>query len=110
MSGPGFAQGKPSAVVHPDGSVTVYVRSGTALMAYAEGAWREIASGLTGSPEVVLRPDGTIAVYALRDGRVHRLGQTWEPLSDTRFIDSVSAQPDGTVYARRSDGTVLKVG
>jgi uncharacterized protein YjeT (DUF2065 family) len=110
LSGPGFAQGKPSAVVHADGSVTVHVRSGGALMAHSAGGWREIASGLTGSPEVVLRPDGTIAAYTLLDGRAHRLGTTWEPLSETRFIDSVSAQPDGTVHARQSDGTVLRVG
>ena len=74
------------------------------------GAWRELAQGLQASPEAVLRPDGTIALYALIDGRPHRLGTTWETLSDTKFIDTVSAQPDGTIYARKADGTVLKAG
>ncbi|MEU7477613.1 hypothetical protein AB0A63_16610 [Lentzea sp. NPDC042327] len=110
LSAAGFAAGKPSAVVHPDGSVTVYVRSGGALMAHTAGVWREIAGGLTGSPEVVLRPDGTIAAHTLLDGRVHRLGPTWEPLGDGRFIDTVAALPDGAVYARKADGTVVKVG
>lgn len=110
LSPPGFATGKPSVIMHPDGSVTVHVRSGTALMASANGVWREIAQGLEASPEAVLRPDGTIAVYTLIGTRPHRLGTTWEPLSDGRFIDTVSAQPDGTVHARRAHGDVLRVG
>ncbi|MFC3893746.1 hypothetical protein ACFOWZ_19910 [Lentzea rhizosphaerae] len=110
LSPPGFAVGKPSAIAHPDGSVSLYVRSGGALVASANGAWREIAQGLEGSPEVVLRPDGTVGVHTLIGGRVHRLGVGWEPLSETRFIDTVSALPDGTIYARKSDGTVLKAG
>ncbi|WP_189259355.1 hypothetical protein [Lentzea flava] len=110
LSPPGFAAGKPSAVAHPDGSVTVYVRSGTTLVVSERGAWREIAQGLEASPEAVLRPDGTIDVYSLIGGRAHRLGTKWEPLGDSRFIDTVSAQPDGTVYARKADGTVLKAG
>lgn len=110
LSPAGFAVGKPSAIAHADGSVSVYVRSGGALMVSAAGAWREVASGLTESPEVVLRPDGTIGLYTLIGGRAHRLGAGWEPLDDTRFIDTVSAQPDGTVYARQADGTVLKAG
>ncbi len=110
LSPPGFAAGKPSVVQQPDGSASVYVRSGNALMASAVGVWREVAQGLEGSPEVVLRPDGTIGVYSVIGGRVHRLGAAWEPLSDGRFIDSVSALADGTVYARKADGDVLRVG
>jgi uncharacterized protein YjeT (DUF2065 family) len=110
LSPPGFAAGKPSAIVHSDGSTAVYVRSGTALVVSAAGAWRELAQGLEASPEAVLRPDGTVGLYTLIDGRVHRLGAGWEPLSDTRFIDTVSAQPDGTVHARKADGTVLRAG
>jgi hypothetical protein len=110
MSPPGFAAGKPSAVAYPDGSVAVYVRSGSALMVSAAGGWREVAQGLDSSPEAVLRPDGTIGVYTLIAGRPHRLTTAWEPLSEARFIDTVSAQPDGTVHARKADGEVLKVG
>jgi hypothetical protein len=110
MSPPGFAVGKPSAVVLPDGSVAVYVRSGGALMAAAAGGWREIAQGLEASPEAVLRPDGTVGLYTLIGGRVHRLGEIWEPLGEGSFIDSVSALPDGTVYARRANGDVLRAG
>ncbi|HEX8869015.1 MAG TPA: hypothetical protein VF821_25370 [Lentzea sp.] len=106
---PRSASGKPSAVVRPDGSVAVYVRAGSALLVHEAGAWREIASGLDSSPEAVLRPDGTVGVYALIDGRPHRLTTTWEPLSDSRFVDTVSAQPDGTLYARKADGDVVKV-
>ncbi|MFS8103184.1 hypothetical protein LFM09_39255 [Lentzea alba] len=110
LSPPGFAVGKPSAIAHADGSVAVYVRSGGALMVRAAGAWREVASGLIESPEAVLRPDGTVGLYTLINGRAHRLGAGWEPLSDTRFIDTVSAQADGTVHARQADGTVLRAG
>ncbi|GAA3669049.1 hypothetical protein GCM10022267_64700 [Lentzea roselyniae] len=110
LSPPGFAAGKPSAIAFPDGSVAVHVRSGNALMVNTAGAWREIAQGLEASPEAVRRPDGTIGVYALIGGRPHRLGTSWESLSDTRFIDTVSAQPDGTIYARKADGEVLKAG
>ncbi|MET9225069.1 hypothetical protein [Lentzea sp. NPDC003310] len=110
VSPAGFATGKPSALVLPDGSVTVYVRSGGKLVASAAGAWREIAPSIEGSPEAVLRPDGTVGVYTLIDGRVHRLTTTWEPLSETRFIDTVSAQPDGTIYARTAEGAVVKAG
>jgi hypothetical protein len=46
----------------------------------------------------------------LIDGRVHRLGAGWEPLGEGSFIDTVSAQPDSTVHARKADGTVLRVG
>ncbi|SDG37325.1 hypothetical protein SAMN05216553_107402 [Lentzea fradiae] len=139
LSPPGFASGKPSAVVHADGSVSVYVRSGTALMASvvgaaspvgaasaagpagpagatskagkvsAVGAWREIARGLDASPEVVLRPDGTVGIYSLVAGRPHRLGAGWEPLSDGLFIDTVSALPDGSVFARTSAGDVAQI-
>ncbi|MET9633956.1 hypothetical protein ABZX92_41535, partial [Lentzea sp. NPDC006480] len=110
VSPPGFAVGKPSAVVRPDGSIAVYVRSGAALVVNEAGAWREVATGLDSSPEAVLRPDGTVGLYTLVDGRPHRLATAWEPLSESRFIDTVSAQPDGTVYARKADGTVVKVG
>ncbi|MGW6936564.1 hypothetical protein ACWGE0_41375 [Lentzea sp. NPDC054927] len=110
LSPPGFATGKPSAVTLPDGSVVLYLRSGTTLVAGGAGAWREIAQGLEASPEAVLRPDGTVSVHTLIGGRVHRLGTAWEPLSEARFIDTVSAQPDGTVHARTADGEVLKVG
>ncbi|GLY54774.1 hypothetical protein [Lentzea sp. NBRC 102530] len=110
QSPPGFATGKPSAVVHADGSVGLYVRSGDKLMATAAGAWREIATGLEGSPEAVVRPDGTVGVYALEDGRPHRLGLAWEPLGEGRFIDTVSAQPDGTVHARTAGGEVVTAG
>lgn len=110
LSPPGFAVGKPSAITFPDGSIALYLRSGSALIAGGAGAWREIAQGLEASPESVLRPDGTVSVYSLIGGRVHRLGAGWEPLSETRFIDTVSAQPDGTVHARKSDGEVLKAG
>ncbi|WP_394616072.1 hypothetical protein JNUCC0626_41225 [Lentzea sp. JNUCC 0626] len=110
QSPPGFATGKPSAVVHADGSVGLYVRSGDKLMATAAGAWREIATGLEGSPDAVVRPDGTVGVYALKDGRPQRLGATWEPLGEDRFIDTVSAQPDGTFYARTAEGKVVKAG
>jgi uncharacterized protein YjeT (DUF2065 family) len=110
LSPRGFAAGKPSVIVQPDGSAVVYVRSGSALVVSAPGGWREIAEGLDSSPEAVLRPDGTVGLYTLVGGRPHRLGHGWEPLSDSRFIDTVSAQPDGAVYARKADGTVLKVG
>lgn len=110
LSPPGFAIGKPSAIVYPDGSVSVYVRSGGALMASVNGAWREIAQGLEGSPEVVLRPDGTVGVHSLIGGRVHRLGVGWEPLGGGTFIDTVSALPDGSIYARKADGTVVRAG
>jgi uncharacterized protein YjeT (DUF2065 family) len=110
VSPPDFAAGKPSAIVRPDGSVTVYVRSGEKLAVNEAGVWREVAQGLEASPEAVLRPDGTVEVYSLIGGRVHRLGEKWQPLGDNRFIDTVSAQPDGTVYARKADGTVLKAG
>ncbi|WP_052685318.1 hypothetical protein [Lentzea aerocolonigenes] len=110
LSPPGFAVGKLSAIVRPDGSVAVYARSGAALMVNEAGAWREIATGLDSSPEAVLRPDGTIGLYTVIDGRPHHLTTAWEPLSSSRFIDTVSAQPDGTVYARKADGEVLKVG
>ncbi len=110
LSPPGFASGKPSAIAYPDGSVAVYVRSGGALMASAAGAWREITQGLEGSPEAVLRPDGTVGLYTLIGARVHRLTTAWEPLGEGRFIDTVSAQPDGTVHARRANGDVLRVG
>jgi uncharacterized protein YjeT (DUF2065 family) len=110
LSPPGFAVGKPSAIARPDGSVAVYVRSGGALVVNEAGTWREVATGLDSSPEAVLRPDGTVGLYALFDGRPHRLTTTWELLSDSRYVDTVSAQPDGTVYARKADGTVLKVG
>ncbi|WP_229693168.1 hypothetical protein [Lentzea pudingi] len=106
----GFATGKPSAITHPDGSTTLYVRSGTKLMASAPNTWREIATGLEASPEAVLRPDGTVSLHTLINGRPHRLTTTWEPLTETRFIDTVSAQPDGTVYARTAEGKVLKAG
>ena len=110
LSPAGFATGKPSVIAYPDGSAAVYVRSGTKLMAGAAGTWREIAQGLDASPEAVLRPDGTIGVHTLIDGRPHRLTTTWEPLGEGRFIDTVSAQADGTVYARTAEGKVLKVG
>ncbi|MFD4643793.1 hypothetical protein ACFWN2_41245 [Lentzea sp. NPDC058436] len=110
LSPPAFATGKPSAIAHPDGSVALYVRSGDKLMASAAGTWRELAAGLDASPEAVLRPDGTVAVHALINGRPHRLTTTWEPLSEARFIDTVSAEPDGAVYARTAEGKVLKVG
>lgn len=110
LSPPGFAAGRPSAITFPDGAIALYLRSGSALIAGGAGAWREIAQGLEASPEAVLRPDGTVSVYSLKSERVHRLGTGWEPLSETRFIDTVSAQPDGTVYARKADGEVLKVG
>ncbi|MDX8055966.1 hypothetical protein SK571_41875 [Lentzea sp. BCCO 10_0798] len=110
LSPAGFAAGKPSVVAHPDGSVAVYVRSGDKLMASAAGVWREIAQALEASPEVVLRPDGTVGVHTLIGGRPHRLTTTWEPLGEARFIDTVSAQPDGTVYARTAEGDVLKAG
>ncbi|MGW4208596.1 hypothetical protein ACWEIJ_11475 [Lentzea sp. NPDC004789] len=110
LGSPGFAAGKPSAVVRPDGSVAVYVRSGTALVVHEAGAWRQVASGLDSSPEAVLRADGTIGLYTLVGGRPHRLGNGWEPLGDSRFVDTVSAQPDGTVYARKADGTVVRAG
>ncbi|MEU0882054.1 hypothetical protein ABZ345_25855 [Lentzea sp. NPDC005914] len=110
MSPPGFAVGKPSAIVHPDGSITVYIRSGTKLMVNEAGTWREVAAGVDSSPEAVLRPDGTVGLYTLLNGRPHRLGTGWEPLSDNRFIDTVSAQPDGTIYARKAEGTVVTVG
>jgi hypothetical protein len=110
LSPPGFATGKPSAIAHPDGSVALYVRSGSALMVSTPGGWRELATGLDSSPEAVLRPDGTVAVHTLIDGRPHRLGTGWEPLSTSRFIDTVSAQPDGAVYARKADGTVVRAG
>ena len=97
-------------IARPDGSAAVYVRSGSALVVSAPGGWREVARGLDASPEAVLRPDGTVGVFTLLGGRPHRLTTTWEPLGDSRFIDTVSAQPDGTVYARKADGTVLKVG
>jgi hypothetical protein len=110
MSPPGFAAGKPSAIARPDGSVAVYVRSGSALVVNTAGGWSEVAQGLEGSPEAVLRPDGTVGVYTLIDGQAHRLGAGWEPLSGGRFIDTVSAQPDGTVYARKAAGDVVRVG
>ncbi|SDL47666.1 hypothetical protein SAMN04488074_111110 [Lentzea albidocapillata subsp. violacea] len=110
VSAAGFAAGKPSAVAYPDGSVVVYVRSGDKLMAGPAGAWREIARSLEASPEAVLRPDGTVGVHTLIAGRPHRLTTTWEPLGEARFIDTVSAQPDGTVYARTAEGSVLKAG
>jgi uncharacterized protein YjeT (DUF2065 family) len=88
----------------------VYVRSGSALMVSIPGGWREIAQGLEASPEAVLRPDGTVGLYTLIGGRVHRLGTTWEPLGEGSFIDTVSALPDGMVYARRAYGDVLRVG
>jgi hypothetical protein len=110
LSPPGFAAGKPSAIAYPDGSVAVYVRSGSALVVSAAGAWREVAQGLEGSPEAVARPDGTVGLYSLIGGRPHRLTTAWEPLSEARFVDTVSAQPDGTVYARDADGEVFKVG
>ncbi|SFR12546.1 hypothetical protein SAMN04488564_103827 [Lentzea waywayandensis] len=110
LSPPGFATGKPSVIAYPDGSVAVYVRSGNKLMASAAGTWREIAQGLDASPEAVLRPDGTVGIYTLIDGRLNRLTSTWEPLGEGRFIDTVSAQVDGTVYARTAEGKVLKVG
>ncbi|GAB2819887.1 PLL family lectin [Lentzea nigeriaca] len=110
MSPPGFAAGKPSAVVRPDGFVAVYVRSGSMLLVSESGAWHEVAQNMESSPEAVLRPDGTIDLHTLIGGRVHRLGKGWEPLGDNRFIDTVSAQPDGRVYARKADGTVLKAG
>ncbi|MEV6240878.1 hypothetical protein [Lentzea sp. NPDC051838] len=107
---PGHAVGKPSAVVRPDGSIALYARSGAALVLHEAGAWREVATGLDSSPEAVLRPDGTVGLYTLIGGRPHRLGNGWEPLGDSRFIDTVSAEPDGTVYARKADGKVVKVG
>ncbi|WP_086660681.1 hypothetical protein [Lentzea kentuckyensis] len=110
LSPPGFAAGKPSAITFPDGSIALYLRSGSTLVAGGAGAWREIAQGLEASPEAVLRPDGTVGVYSLIGGRVHRLGAGWEPLGEARFIDTVSAQPEGTVYARKADGEVVKVG
>ncbi|MFD4674730.1 hypothetical protein ACFWNN_33750, partial [Lentzea sp. NPDC058450] len=110
LSPAGFATGKPSAIVQADGSVALYVRSGDKLMASAAGTWRELATGLEASPEAVLRPDGTVAVHALKNGRLHRLGATWEPLGEGRFIDTVSAQPDGTIYARTAEGKVVKAG
>lgn len=110
MSPPGFAAGKPSAIVHSDGTVTVYVRSGDALMAGSAGVWREIARGMDASPEVVLLPDGTVAVYSLVGRLPHRLGAGWEPLSDRSFIDTVAARPDGVVHARTAAGDVVRVG
>ncbi|MGI5505189.1 hypothetical protein ACQEU1_33700 [Lentzea sp. CA-135723] len=112
LSPPAFATGKPSVITYPDGTAAVYVRSGDGdkLMATAAGTWREIANGLEASPEAVLRLDGTVGVYALKDGRPHRLTTTWEPLAEGRFIDTVSAQPDGTVYARTAEGKVVKAG
>ncbi len=110
LSAAGFAVGKPSAIAYPDGSVAVYVRSGAKLMASVVGGWREVAAGVEGSPEAVIRPDGTVGLYTLLGGRAHRLGVGWEPLSDGRFVDSVSAQPDGTVHARTAGGEVLRVG
>ncbi|SER52415.1 hypothetical protein SAMN05216188_112107 [Lentzea xinjiangensis] len=110
LSPPGFAAGKPSAVVHPDGSVALYVRSGTALVVRAAGVWREVAQGLEASPEAVLRPDGTVVVHSLIGGRVHRLGARWELVAEGRFVDTVSALPDGAVYARTAGGEVLKAG
>ncbi|WP_439661207.1 hypothetical protein ACSHWB_06745 [Lentzea sp. HUAS TT2] len=110
VSPAGFAAGKPSVIPHPDGSVTIYARSGHKLMAATAGTWNEIARGVDASPEAALRPDGTVAVHTLIDGRLHRLTTTWEPLGDIRFIDTVSAQPDGTVYARTAEGKVLKAG
>lgn len=110
MSPAGFASGKPSVITHPDGSATIYVRSGHKLMAATAGTWREIAQGVDASPEAVLRPDGTVGVHTLIDGRLNRLTTTWEPLGEGRFIDTVSAQADGTVYARTAEGKVLKVG
>ncbi|MFJ5993350.1 hypothetical protein [Lentzea sp. NPDC092896] len=110
VSPAGFATGKPSVIAYPDGSAAVYVRSGTKLMAAAAGTWRELAQGLDASPEAVLRPDGTVGIYTLIDGRLNRLTTTWEPLGEGRFIDTVSAQADGTVYARTAEGKVLKAG
>jgi hypothetical protein len=110
LSPPGFAAGKPSAIAHPDGSVAVYVRSGATLVVSAAGAWRELATGVESSPEVVLRPDGTVGVYSLIGGRAHRLGVGWEPLGGGTFIDTVSALPDGSIYARKADGTVVRAG
>ncbi|MDX3656430.1 hypothetical protein PV646_03835 [Streptomyces sp. ID05-26A] len=110
LSPTGFATGKPSVITYPDGSASVYVRSGTKLMASAAGIWREIAGGLEASPEAVLRPDGTVGLYTIINGRPHRLTTTWEALTEVRFIDTVSAQPDGTVYARTAEGKVLKAG
>ncbi|WP_330272990.1 hypothetical protein OG205_39940 [Lentzea sp. NBC_00516] len=110
LSPAGFASGKPSVITHPDGSATIYVRSGHKLMAATAGTWREIAQGVDASPEAVLRPDGTVGVHTLIDGRLNRLTTTWEPLGEGRFIDTVSAQADGTVYARTAEGKVLKVG
>ncbi|MEU3650824.1 hypothetical protein AB0E59_46240 [Lentzea sp. NPDC034063] len=110
VSPAGFAVGKPSVIAYPDGSAAVYVRSGTKLMAAAAGTWRELAQGVDASPEAVLRPDGTVGIYTLIDGRLNRLTTTWEPLGEGRFIDTVSAQADGTVYARTAEGKVLKAG
>ena len=110
VSPAGFATGKPSVIAYPDGSAAVYVRSGTKLMASTAGTWRELAQGVDASPEAVLRPDGTVGVYTLIDGRLNRLTTTWEPLGEGRFIDTVSAQPDGTIYARTAEGKVLKAG
>lgn len=110
LSPAGFATGKPSVITYPDGSTAVYVRSGTKLVASTPGAWREIAQGVEASPEAVLRPDGTVGLHTIINGRPHRLTTTWEPLTEARFIDTVSAQPDGTVYARTAEGEVLKAG
>ncbi|WP_329789444.1 hypothetical protein V1227_34755 [Lentzea sp. DG1S-22] len=111
LSPPGFAQGKPSAVLQWDGTAALHVRSGDKLVAGNAGTWRVVAYGLEASPEAVIRQDGTIGLYTLMAGRPHRLGAAaWEPLSDTAFIDTVSAQPDGTVHARKSSGEVVTVG
>ena len=111
LSPPGFAQGKPSAVLQRDGTATLHVRSGDKLMAGNAGAWRITAYGLEASPEAVIRQDGTTGLYTLMAGRPHRLGATtWEPLGDNAFIDTVSAQPDGTIHARRSGGEVVRAG